>query len=159
MTKTFHFNWRTAESVQGLRSIGLKAGLVSNIKNMGNNSEWLISELDKAANPRKWEKVVCAANHYDDGKTHAHQPVGIKTGFVVCGLRRHNCIVIFAIICEKMDNRTRNLLKQSCVQGFITTKNRFVSREEAMEIALNTGQAQDRNLSAPHIGLFSKDLY
>lgn len=126
---------------------------------MGNNSDWLISELDKTTNPRKREKIVCAANHYDDGKTHAHQPGGIKTGFVVCGLRHHNCIAIFAIICESMDNKTRNLLKQSCAQGFISTKNRFVSREEAMQIALNTGQAQERNLHAPHIGLFSEDLY
>lgn len=108
---------------------------------MGNNSEWLISELDKTTNPRKLEKVVCAANYYDDGKPYAHQPEGIKTGFVICGLRHHNCIAIFAIIFELMDNRTRNLLKNPCVQGFVTTKNRFVSREEAMQIALNTGQA------------------
>lgn len=124
-----------------------------------NNSDWLISELDKATNPRNWEKIVCAANYYDDGKIHAHQPNGIKTGFVICGLRHHNCIATFAIIYEQMDIKTRNLIKQSCVQGFLTTKNRFVSRDEAMQIALNTGQAKERNLHAPHIGLFSEDLY
>lgn len=129
------------------------------MQKMATNSDWLISEMDKAANPKNLEKIVCAANHYDDGKKHAHQPNGIKTGFVICGLRHHNCIYIFELFCASINNRERNLLKQSCLQGFVTTKNRFVGREEAMQIAINAGQVQERNLHADYIGLFSEDLY
>jgi len=30
-------------------------------------------------------KILCAANHYDDGKEHTHMPRNISSGFVVCG--------------------------------------------------------------------------
>ena len=120
---------------------------------LGNNPDWLIKEMDKIANPRNWERVVCAAIHYNDGKPHAHQPINIDTGFVICGLRHHNCISVFS---ELGGCKTLN---KNSVQGFVTTKNRFVNRMEAMDVAINSGQVQERNLKADHIGLFSEDLY
>jgi len=44
-------------------------------------------------------------------------------------------------------------------QGFLTNKNRFVNRIEAMEIALNQKQVDYDKLQNPKIGLFSEDLY
>jgi hypothetical protein len=44
-------------------------------------------------------------------------------------------------------------------QGFLTSKNRFVERIEAAEIAVRQGQVQSDLLINPLIGLFSEDLY
>lgn len=47
-------------------------------------------------------------------------------------------------------------------QGFYTSKGRFVSREEAYEIAVNCGQVKDDSLyleNGVHKILFSEDLY
>lgn len=105
------------------------------------------------------EKIICAANHYDDGQIHLHQPINIRFGFVVCGMRHHNCIFIANLYLKKLGNRTRNKIKQSATQGFLTTTNRFVHREEAMEIALVAGQAKEEGLHQKAIGLFSEDIY
>lgn len=35
------------------------------------------------------EYIICAANHYDDGKKHPHTPKNIEQGFVICGRRHH----------------------------------------------------------------------
>lgn len=44
--------------------------------------------------------------------------------------------------------------RESEVQGFITTKNRFVDRKEAAEIAYSAGQ-----IASPKDELYSEDLY
>jgi hypothetical protein len=45
------------------------------------------------------------------------------------------------------------------VQGFLTSKNRFVNRKEALEIAIAAGQVNENELGNSLIGLFSEDLY
>jgi hypothetical protein len=45
------------------------------------------------------------------------------------------------------------------IQGFMTSKDRFVDRQEAMGIAKTTGQIDETNLGNPMIGLFSEDIY
>jgi hypothetical protein len=45
------------------------------------------------------------------------------------------------------------------IEGFMTSRNRFVDRLEAAEIAINSGQVDRENLDNPIIGLFSEDLY
>jgi hypothetical protein len=41
----------------------------------------------------------------------------------------------------------------------MTSKDRFVDRQEAMGIAKTTGQIDETNLGNPMIGLFSEDIY
>lgn len=81
------------------------------------------------------ERILCAAIHYDDGGEYVHQPNNIKSGFVICGHRHHNCIA------------TYNLTHMSVVfdggkvvQGFLTDTNNFVNREKALKIAHDAGQ-------------------
>ena len=45
------------------------------------------------------------------------------------------------------------------IQGFLTSKDRFVNRKEALEIAIAAGQVNENELGNPLIGLFSEDLY
>lgn len=86
------------------------------------------------------ERIICAANYYDDGQEHHHQPRNIKTGFVVCGRRHHNCIATFAMIVGfPYDERGRQLMNTE-EQGFLTSTDMFVTRLKALEIARAAGQ-------------------
>ena len=61
------------------------------------------------------EYILCAANHFDDGKVYVHVPTNIKTGFVVCGQRHHNCFYTVAIFTE-MNPEKFHKLEDVCVQ-------------------------------------------
>jgi hypothetical protein len=99
---------------------------------------------EAAAKP---EYIICAAIHFDDGLKHPHQPVNISSGYVICGRRHHNVYVTFSILAFGEP-------KKEFKQGFLTSKDRFVSRKEAGEIALAAKQ-----ITEPNNCLFSEDLY
>lgn len=44
-------------------------------------------------------------------------------------------------------------------QGFVLSDGRFVGREEALAIALESGQVKLEGCHAPGVGLFSEDLW
>lgn len=93
--------------------------------------------------------ILCSAIHFDDGKKHVHVPVNIKSGYVVCGRRHHDCFYT----CGTLDPDLK-YLKFEKEQGFVTNDNHFVTREAAAEIALASGQIKEEK-----IRLFSEDLY
>ena len=92
------------------------------------------------------EYILCAAIHYPDDIEHVHQPRNITTGIVVCGRRHHNIIATVADLA--------NLKSHHVTQGFLTSRDRFVNRIEAAEIAFYAGQIETRKDS-----LFSEDIY
>lgn len=96
------------------------------------------------------EYLLCAAIWFDDGKKYRHQPFNIKTGLVFCGWR-HACIFqqIGGIVGER-----QNLGIHEREQGFLTNTNRFVGREEAGQIAFQSGQIKTKT---DH--LFSEDVW
>lgn len=99
------------------------------------------------------EYILCAAIWFNDDIEHIHQPKNINTGFVITGRRHHNCIAILEI----MNKRTADFVidgKRKYVQGFLTSKDRFVDRKEGGEIAYNAGQTKELEKT-----LFSEDLY
>lgn len=110
-------------------------------------------ELHKALYPESADKpeyIICAAIWFKDGNKHEHQPKNVDNGFVVCGRRHHNCFMI-ASICIA-DGYSE--VKGDAVQGFLTSKDRFLDRKEAAELACKNGQcARETNC------LFSEDLY
>lgn len=96
------------------------------------------------------EKIICAAIWFDDGEKYDHQPVNINSGFVIAGMRHHNCFQTLAILSKDIGSH----VKYEKVQGFITTLNKFVTRERAAKIAYEAGQIK------MNVGkLFSEDLY
>lgn len=99
------------------------------------------------------EYILCAANWYNDGKVHVHQPKNISIGFVICGRRHHNIINTLA--------SAFSWGSQHCEQGFITNTDRFVNRQEAYTIAFEADQIKgpNRGRSQNSIGLTSEDLY
>ena len=104
------------------------------------------------------EKIICAANYYNDGKEYPHNPINITIGFVVCGRRHHNCIQTFTQIVGFPYTEQGHKINNTEVQGFMTSKNRFVDRKEALIIALESNQVIDKS-QIRNDNLYSEDLY
>lgn len=83
----------------------------------------------------KWQEyILCAAVHFNDGDKYEHQPKNIEEGIVVTGRRHHNCFATaFGLGYERPEHH-------KVTQGFITSEDRFVDRDEAAEIASECGQ-------------------
>lgn len=102
----------------------------------------------------KREYILCAANYYDDGSVQVHKPTNITTGFITCGQRHHNCISTFAQIVGFPYTKKGLKIMRTEIEGFLTSRNRFVDRKEGGEIAFKAGQTKiliDK--------LYSEDLY
>lgn len=112
-----------------------------------------IIEEEEAKEPKEY--VLCAANHFDDGKEHVHVPKNITSGFVVCGQRHHNCFYTVSILLEKNEKEFHKL-EDKCIQGFLTNTNRFVDRKEGARIAYDAGQISTLGEDQ---SLYSEDLY
>lgn len=104
------------------------------------------------------ETIICAANYYNDGVKYDFHPTNITEGFVICGHRHHNCIFIFAKIYGFPYSKKANKIRATEVQGFLTNTNRFVTRQEALEIAKQANQIITEQPNEI-LGLFSEDLY
>jgi hypothetical protein len=97
------------------------------------------------------ERIICAAIHYDMDGEYFHQPKNIDHGFVVCGRRHSNCLSTVAAL---LPEGKLKITRCTSTQGFITTKDRFVNRQEARDIAVKCGITPDHSTD-----LFSEDLY
>lgn len=101
------------------------------------------------------EYIICAAIYFKDGQKYEHQPKNIKSGFVICGRRHHNCYATASIL-------ELNRRDYSITQGFLTSKDNFVNRKEARVIAHKAGQIEFLTKGNPYgepADLFSEDLY
>jgi len=99
----------------------------------------------------KTETILCAAIWYKEQNTAAHLPTNVDKGIVICGHRHPHCIATFVSLTGKRS------VTPECgeyEQGFLTSNNRFVSREEAAKIAFTTWQ-----IDMPKQTLYSEDLY
>ena len=94
------------------------------------------------------EYILCSAIYFNDGNKHIHQPQNIDTGFVVCGRRHHNCFAIAKIMNLRPE-------KYPIIQGFITSKDRFLNRKDSAIIACDAKQIKDLSKKQP----YSEDLY
>jgi hypothetical protein len=84
-------------------------------------------------------------------KKRPHQPTNIPSGAVFCGLRHCSIISQFAAYGIAHKNRS--------VQGFLTSKNRFLTREEASELVKSNNQEMIVDRNAIREQLYSEDLY
>lgn len=97
------------------------------------------------------EYILCSAIWYKQQRTAQILPKNIKQGVVVCGHRHPHAIHTFVALTGKRSVTTEC---GDYEQGFLTSKNRFVSREEASKIAFDCGQ-----ISEEKVTLFSEDIY
>jgi hypothetical protein len=97
------------------------------------------------------EIVICAAIWVQDGKKRPHQPTNIPSGTVFCGLRHPSILSQLAAY---------GIAHKNCsVQGFLTSKNQFLTREEASELVKSNNQEMVVDRSAIREQLYSEDLY
>jgi len=97
------------------------------------------------------EYILCAAIWFDDGIYHKHQPTPIETGYVICGYRHDNCYLTWSL----MNNvSVRESSYPHNKQGFLTSFDRFVDREEGAVIAFLADQIHKETEC-----LISEDLY
>lgn len=105
------------------------------------------------------EYILCAAVWYKEIKLkkifhfQSTNPKNCPTGLVFSGHRHGQCIYTKCAItglrdCESGENE----------QGFLTNKNRFVDRKEALIIATVAGQLKEGERISS-VGLHSENLY
>jgi hypothetical protein len=105
------------------------------------------------------EYILCAAIWYkdfplqkDDFPNGFCRPLNCDRGIVFAGHRHHNCLYQMVAVTGKAQHEMGEE-----VQGFLTNKNRFVTREEAVKIAVEAGQIEKPEYHDDK--LFSEDLY
>jgi len=105
------------------------------------------------------EKILCAAIWYKELPMvrpeilDGFRPRNIETGVVFSGYRHPHCLYQMAAL-----TGLRQCNAGEEVQGFLTNKNRFVDREEGMQIAIAANQLIEREGQNTHT-LYSEDLY
>lgn len=105
------------------------------------------------------ERIICAAVWYKEIPIkkeipfESTNPKNYPTGLVFSGHRHGQCIYTKCAVTGLRDTESGE-----SEQGFLTSKNRFVSREEALIIALRENQVLDLSQVRGDI-LFSEDLY
>jgi hypothetical protein len=101
--------------------------------------------------------ILCAAIWYKELpllkpevlEPRGFSPYNVDKGIVFCGWRHSNCIYQKVAVTGLRDSESGEN-----VQGFLTSDNRFVDREEGAIIAFNAGQIKEEKKR-----LFSEDLY
>lgn len=97
------------------------------------------------------EIVICAAIWVQDDKKRPYQPTNIPSGTVFCGLRHPSILSQLAAY---------GIAHKNCsIQGFLTSKNHFLTREEASELVKSNNQEMVVDRSAIREQLYSEDLY
>lgn len=92
------------------------------------------------------ERIICSAIWFKDGKKYENQPQNIQTGYVLCGFRHSDCMSnVFVFGAKNIPDN---------IQGFMTSKNKFVDRKEALKIAIKQGIIDEKARL-----LLSEDLY
>ena len=105
------------------------------------------------------EYILCAAVWYLDLPmkrpevldNRGFRPYNVDKGVVISGWRHGNCIYQMVGI-TGLRSVTSEAGKE--IQGFLTSKNRFVDREEGGIIAFNAGQTDELKQT-----LYSEDIY
>ncbi len=120
------------------------------------------ARLMEILNPQKYrqEVILCAATWYkelhlirpDVLKIRGFAPYNIQEGIVFCGWRHPSCLYQKVAITGLKDCESGEY-----VQGFLTSKNIFVDRVEAMKIAKAANQLQHKPYNTNR--LHSEDLY
>ena len=103
------------------------------------------------------EYILCAACWYKDIELkkvfeECVLPYNCDRGLVFCGWRHAQCMYSMISITGKRQSEAGEE-----IQGFLTNKNRFVDRREALEIAKQANQLNNR--TDCRVQLYSEDLY
>jgi hypothetical protein len=149
--KQFALQWWKTLNVDQLQDV-LQADLIEK-KPWELTEEEIVSIWEKRHNTSFGSRtyIMCSAIYYDDDVKYPHQPRNIESGIVVCGRRHHNCITTMARVFKD------GVYKRGMIQGFLTSDDKFVTREEAYDIAKEANQLKVPDMARR--GLMSEDLW
>lgn len=101
--------------------------------------------------PRDKEEIICAAIWYKDLETQNFLPQNCNRGVVLCGWRHGNIIAQLKALSGQ-----RSVIPEvgEIVQGFLTSKGRFLNRKEARKFQIDAGHNTQYDDE-----LYSEDLY
>jgi hypothetical protein len=99
------------------------------------------------------EYILCAATWYKELETAVHSPKNVDRGVVLCGYGHSHMVSQLVALTGKRQPEVGKY-----VQGFLTSKNRFVDRTEGRRIATKADQLHGRNVSTGN-ELFSEDIW
>ena len=107
------------------------------------------------------ERILCAAIWYKELplikpemlEPRGFRPYNVDKGIVFCGWRHPSCLYAKCAI-----TGLRNAESGELIEGFLTSKNRFVDRKDALVIALEQNQIINIANIRGNI-LHSEDLY
>lgn len=103
------------------------------------------------------ERIYSAAIWYKDLPTAKWLPSNVDKGVVVVGHRHGDIITTVVNLLGKRTCTNGEDCTGDSEQGFYTNKDRYVDREEAMHIAIASGQVVVTNTEV--FQLYSEDLY
>lgn len=105
--------------------------------------------LDRANKKNQPEVILCSAIWYKDVERPVHRPINTPKGVVLCGYRHGHIIGQVVSLTGEPHHKLGEF-----VQGFLTNKNRFLNRKEALQLFKKNG-------NTPEFGdeLYSEDLY
>ena len=83
-------------------------------------------------------RIVCAAIHFSDGKIYKCRAKNIEDGFVVGGVKHS-----YGDMIEPISSLLKGI-QFKATEGFLTSDNEFVDREQAAKIAHDAGQIKHR---------------
>ena len=117
-----------------------------------------ISEVELNEITKKKEYILCAAIWYKDIPLQkvidGVLPKNCDRGLVVLGHRHGQCMWTMSSLTGLRSVTNAEDGVGEYEQGFLTNKNRFVDREEAAQIAFDSGQIVQHTIT-----LYSEDLY
>jgi hypothetical protein len=131
------------------------------LNRLANGSLTMLDFVDAHARAVE-ERILCAAVYVNDGEDYGEVTYAApKRGIVFHGLRHMNCYHAMRPWLKTLPKKVRsaklNLTQKHENQGFLTSKGRYVNREEAWVIAEAARQILPH---ARHPGtLYSEDLY
>jgi hypothetical protein len=100
------------------------------------------------------EYILCSAIWYKNLPTQKLLPMNIEKGIIVCGHRHGQIVSTVKALAELRSVKLGPNGDCETEQGFLTSKNRFVSREEAAIIAFSSGQ-----IAVETRVLYSEDIW
>lgn len=111
------------------------------------------------------ERILCAAIWYKELKSKMDNPIqlpeNITEGVVICGYRHPMCISILNVTTGLRSVESGENSVGKYIQGFLTSENRFVDRNEAFKIAKEASQILKTSVvhNFSSADLYSEDLY
>ena len=98
-----------------------------------------------------WYKDLISKKEFDSNVN----PLNVDRGLVFCGHRHMQCMYT---MCSITGLRSVPVEVGEFIQGFLTSKNRFVDREEGLKLAILSEQVVE-NETINNFKLFSEDLW